>query len=560
MDIEKKESDGKTKGKSFLKYNNEWYYKPFGTIPNISLGQMLKQSTKRYKSRIALIEENRSLTFEELDDYSDRFASFLLEIGIKKGDRVATQLPNSIDHVIVYFGIVKVGAISVPFNIMYKKGEVVHILNNSGAIALVVSKNLYDNYDRILEDVQVKTVICCDLNNCKVIGRNKKIQAKSSCKVYDLQKILMKDIKNIPITIEINPKDDLQLILYTAGTTGQPKGVMLTHFNFIFNLENRACTDNFGVGTTALTLFPMFHVSGYMLYLLFTIYIGGKTILAQRFEAEKYLRILGDCKVNLFTAPPAVFIGMLNSFDIGKADLSNLKYCTAAGAPVPSSLQHKWQKKTGLKLLTGFGMTETSATAIVNLNNKSNLEPGCIGLPLGGEVAIVNDSGEVVEREEVGEILFRGPQVMKGYWQDPVSTKKALTKEGWLKTGDIGYMNYEGFIFFVDRKKEMIIASGYNISPAEIENLLLGHPAIQEAAVIGIPHEYRGETVKAFVVLKKEFVSKINEQELIVWGKDNMAAYKYPRFYEFLEELPKSESQKVLRRVLRDREAVKYRK
>ena len=550
----------KTNEKSFMKYNNDWYYRPLESIPDISLGKMLKQSSTKFENKVALIQGDRVITFSELDDMSDRFASFLFDIGIKRGDRVATQLPNSIEHVIVYFGIIKAGAVSVPFNVMYKKSEAVHILNDSGAIALVISNNLYDNYNEVFNYVRVKSVIFCDLVNVAASIGHDNIREVENVDFYYYHDIMIKYIRKKPLKTEINPKEDLQLILYTAGTTGPPKGVMLTHFNFIYNLENRACTENFDIGTTALTLFPMFHVSGYMLYLLFTIYIGGITILSQRFDAGKYLKIFRDNKINMFTAPPTVFIGLLNHPDIAITDFSDLKYCTAAGAPVPNSLQNKWMEKTGLKLLTGFGMTETSATAIVNLNSKSNLRPGCIGLPLGGETSIVDDSGTVLPRGRTGEILFRGPQVMKGYWRDPVSTRRSLTKDGWLHTGDMGFMDNDGFVYFIDRKKELIIASGYNISPAEIENILLEHPAIQEAAVIGIPDEYRGETVKAFVILKNDYIGNITEKELITWGKDNMAAFKYPRCYEFIEELPKSESQKVLRRVLREREALKHKK
>ena len=548
----------KSNEKSFIKYNNDWYYRPLDSIPDISLGKMLKQSRIKFENKVALIQGDRVITFSELDDMSDRFASFLFDIGIKKGDRVATQLPNSIEHVIVYFGIIKAGAISVPFNVMYKKFEAEHILNDSGAIALVISNNLYSNYKEIFNNVRVKSVIFCDLVNGVQSINHDNIRKVENVDFYYYDDIVGKYIRKKPLKIEINPKEDLQLILYTAGTTGPPKGVMLTHFNFIYNLENRACTENFDIGTTALTLFPMFHVSGYMLYLLFTIYIGGITILSQRFDAGKYLKIFRENKVNMFTAPPTVFIGLLNHPDIAITYFSELKYCTAAGAPVPSSLQNKWMEKTGLKLLTGFGMTETSATAIVNLNSKSNLRPGCIGLPLGGETSIVDDSGAILPRGRTGEILFRGPQVMKGYWRDPVSTEHCLTKDGWLHTGDMGFMDNDGFVYFIDRKKELIIASGYNISPAEIENILLEHPAIQEAAVIGIPDQYRGETVKAFVILKNDYIGNITEKELISWGKDNMAAFKYPRCYEFIEELPKSESQKVLRRVLREKEASKH--
>jgi long-chain acyl-CoA synthetase len=545
---------------SYLKYKDEWYYKPLINPPEMSLGQMLKESARKYGARVAVTQDNTDLTFGDLDALSDQFAAFLQDAGVKKRDRVATQLPNSLVHVIVYFGIIKLGAISVPFNVMYKKQEMEYILNNSGAKLFVLDHELLENYLEIKNRVPVTTVVSCRPEDSPFSPTNtSKVNRKdfSGVNFYEFRETLKSPRGFAEHPEDISPKEALQLILYTAGTTGPPKGVMLTHYNFLFNLENRACTTHYQDGITALTLFPMFHVSGYMLYLLFTIYIGGRTIIAKRFDAGKYLMLLDKYKVSLFTAPPAAYIGILNHPDLEKADLSNLIYSTGAGAPVPNSLQLKWHEKTGLDLLTGFGMTETSATAISSLSHRKNLEPGCIGMPLGGEVAIINDTGQVVPRREIGEILFRGPQVMKGYWQNPEATKEALTSDGWLHTGDMGFINDEDFVFFVDRKKELIIASGYNISPAEVENLLMAHPKIREAAVIGLPHEYRGETVKAFVVLHEEHKGKVSEEDIIAWAKDNMAAYKYPRIVEFVEELPKSEAQKVLRRVLRDKELEK---
>jgi long-chain acyl-CoA synthetase len=408
--------------------------------------------------------------------------------------------------------------------------------------------------------VNVKTVIRCSISDFPLfqdIPTCDHQEIGSAGNVYDFKDTISVKPDNTIEAIELVPKKDIQLILYTAGTTGFPKGVALTHHNFISNLESRACSENFPDGITALTLFPMFHVSGYMLHLLLTIYLGGRTVLAPRFEAGKYLDLLAAYKVNLFVAPPAVFIGMLNHPNFGRRDLSSLFICEAAGAPVPASLQQMWRERSGMDLLTGYGLTETSATATVNLRHRKNLEPGCIGVPLAGELQIVDDNGKVLPRGEVGELLYRGPQVTKGYWKNPVATEEALTEAGWLHTGDMGYVNEHGFVYFVERKKDLIVASGYNISPAEVENLLLHHPSVLESAVIGIPHEYRGETVKAFIVLKEGHKGSVKEEDILSWAKENMAAYKYPRSIEFLDALPKSQAQKVLRRILRDREYAK---
>jgi len=553
----RKKEEARMKDLSYVKYRDEWYHKPLRNIPNISLGQMLKKSVEMFGNSIAVTYEDKNLTFHELDLYSDRVASFLKHIGIRKGDRVATMLPNSLEHLISYFGIVKLGAISVPCNIMYKDSELKYNLTNSGAIAIFIMDDLFEVFWRIHDEVNAKIVIRCTVSDFAFssdVREHRYERINPSDNVYNFEYALTAKVDNAIEHIEIDPKKDAQLILYTAGTTGFPKGVILTHYNFIFNLENRSCSEYFQDTTTALTLFPMFHVSGYILHLLLTIYVGGRTILSSRFEPGKFLDLLHNHKVNLFVAPPAAFIGMLNHPNIEGCDLSNLLICEAAGAPVPSTLQQRWRSKTGTDLLTGYGMTETSATATVNLRHRKNLEPGCIGLPLGGELAIIDEDGKFKPWEEVGEIIFRGPQVMKGYWKNKEATNEVLTENRWLHTGDMGYLTDSGFVYFVERKKDLIVASGYNIAPAEIENILLRHPAILETAVIGIHHEYRGETVKAFVVLKEENKGKVKEDDIISWAKENMAAYKYPRLVEFIDELPKSHAQKVLRRLLRDKE------
>ena len=256
--------------------------------------------------------------------------------------------------------------------------------------------------------------------------------------------------------------------------------------------------------------------------------------------------------MSVFFAPPTVYVAFFSLPDFENYDLSSLRVGGASGAPVPPAIQEKWNKITGLPLLNGYGLTETTAGAIVSLPNKVNHD--AIGVPIGGEVKIVDDQGNIVPLGEKGEILFKGPQVAKGYWNLPEKTAETF-EDGWLHTGDIGTMDDKGFVFFVDREKDLIIASAYNIAPAEVEAVLMKHESIQEVAVIGVPDEYRGETVKAFVVLEEEAKGKISEDEIIAYGKDNMAAYKYPRKVEFIDALPKSPIQKVLRKELRDLEA-----
>jgi long-chain acyl-CoA synthetase len=291
-----------------------------------------------------------------------------------------------------------------------------------------------------------------------------------------------------------------------------------------------------------------------MLAPLCMFYVGGTTILEPRFDAGRYLKNLHKYRVTGFFAPPTVYVAFLNRPDFDRYDLKNLRISGASGAPVPLALQAKWKERTGLHLLNGYGLTETTAGAVVCLPNKFNHD--AIGVPLGGTVKIVNGDGEPVPIGERGEILFRGPQVAKGYWNLPEETE-ATFQGGWLRTGDLATMDDDGFIFFVDRKKDLIIASAYKIAPTDVEQVLYRHPDIREVAVIGVPDEYRGETVKAFVVLKDDAKGKITEADIIHYGRENMAAYKYPRIVEFVNELPKSLIGKVLRQKLRDMEAEK---
>jgi long-chain acyl-CoA synthetase len=329
---------------------------------------------------------------------------------------------------------------------------------------------------------------------------------------------------------------------------------MLTHHNLVYNAASQS--ENFGLNDSDvnLVLFPLFHVSGYMLATLCMFYVGGTTILEPRFDAHRYLKNLHKYRVTGFFAPPTVYIAFLNQPDFGRYDLKNLRIAGASGAPVPLAVQAKWKERTGLQVLKGYGLTETTAGAMVSLPNKFNHD--AIGVPLGGTVKIVNDDGDPVAIGEQGEILFQGPQVAKGYWNKPEETA-ATFQEGWLRTGDLATMDQDGFVFFVERKKDLIIASAYKIAPAEVEEVLYRHPDIREAAVIGVPDEYRGETVKAFVVLKDDSKGKITEADIIQYGRENMAAYKYPRLVEFVDELPKSLLGKVLRQKLREMEAEK---
>lgn len=547
---------------SQIDYDPSWGIRPTPQAKPMTTYEMFYQNVLHHPLKPALIFLDNKISYFRLNEMVERFAGALSGLGVKKGDRVGAVLPNCPQHVIVFLAANRIGAIHVPANVMYEGEELRHIFVDSG-IKLVVTLDLFlENVCAVKGDTDIEKIIVTGIDDFLAFPKAQLYRLKtrfegSRVKVaYDGTtlsfKELLKTCEKLSSDTPDMDFDDTMLILYTAGTTGKSKGVMLTHRNFVYNAGNQA--ENFAMveDDVNLVLFPMFHISGYLLATICMFYGGGTTILEPRFDAARYIKVLDKYRVTVFFAPPTVYIAFFNLPDFDRYDLANLKICGASGAPVPPAIQAKWQKKTGLNLLNGYGLTETTAGAIVSLPNKFNHD--AIGVPMGGKVKIVDNNGDIVPIGERGEILFKGPQVAKGYWNQPEKTAKTFV-DGWLHTGDIGTMDDQGFVFFLDREKDLIIASAYNIAPAEVEAVLMKHEAVQEVAVIGVPDEYRGETVKAFVVLEEWAKTKVTEEEILEYGKANMAAYKYPRIVEFIDVLPKSPIQKVLRKKLREMEA-----
>jgi long-chain acyl-CoA synthetase len=529
----------------------------------MTTSDMFARSARHHPQKPALIFLDRSISYRELDDQVGRFAAALASLGIKAGDRVGAVLPNCPQHVIAFLAANRLGAIHVPANVMYGPDELRYIFEDAG-IRLVVTLDLFfENVKAAAAGTAMEKIVVTGIDDFLGFPKNRLYRIKSRLDgsrprvTFDNDTLRFADLLKTSVPAPAPAAVDFDatmMILYTAGTTGKSKGVMLTHRNFVYNAANQA--ENFAMTAEDinLVLFPMFHISGYLLATICMFYGGGTTILEPRFDARRYVRILDKYRVTIFFAPPTVYIAFLALPDLNRYDLSALRISGASGAPVPQAIQARWHERTGLDLLNGYGLTETTAGAIVSLPNKYNLD--ALGVPLGGEVKIADAQGRPVPIGERGEIWFKGPQVAKGYWNKPEETARAFV-DGWLRTGDIGTMDEDGFLYFVDREKDLIIASAYNIAPADVESVLLQHPAVQEVAVIGVPDEYRGETVKAFVVLAEDYRGKVTEADIIAYGKANMAAYKYPRQVEFIDQLPKSPIQKVLRKQLRDMEAAR---
>ncbi len=369
---------------------------------------------------------------------------------------------------------------------------------------------------------------------------------------------IMKTAKDDPIEYEFDYDSDIALLQYTGGTTGPPKGVMLSHANLISNAQMcnewlYKCEEG---KETVMGILPFFHVYGMTTVLVLSVMLGNKMVLIPKFDFDTALKTIDKQKPTLFPGAPTIYIGLLNHPQLHKYDLSSIKACISGSAALPVELQQKFEKVTGGKLVEGYGLTETSPVAIANLLWDGERVKGSIGLPWPDTDACIlgPDSSEPLPYGEVGEIAVKGPQVMKGYWNRPEETASTF-RDGWLLTGDLGYMNKDGYFFVVDRKKDMIIASGFNIYPREIEEVLYEHDAIQECVVVGVPDPYRGETVKAYIVFKDG--KSATEEELDKYCRENLAAYKVPRKYEFRKELPKTAVGKILRRSLVEEEKEK---
>ncbi len=545
-------------------YDPSWGLRPTPQVHPMTTYEMFAATARRHPQKPALIFLDRPISYHDLDMLTGRFAAALAALGVKGGDRIGVVLPNCPQHVIAFLAANRLGAVHVPANVMFGAAELRHIFEDAGVRLVVTLDLFYETVKAAAASTAIEKIVVAGIDDFLGFPKNLLYRVKSRLggsrpkAVLDPAALrftdLLQESAAPPAPVADFDFDATMMILYTAGTTGKSKGVMLTHRNFVYNAANQ--TENFAMTAddTNLVLFPMFHISGYLLAAVCMFYTGGTTILEPRFDAGRYIRILDRYRVTLFFAPPTVYIAFLSLPDLDRYDLSHLRLSSAAGAPVSPALQAMWRKRTGLDLLNGYGLTETTAGAIVSLPNKHNLN--ALGVPLGGRVKIADPAGNPVPLEERGEIWFQGPQVAKGYWNNPEETGRTFVN-GWLRTGDIGTMDKDGFIYFVDREKDLMIVSGYNVAPADVEAVLLQHPAVQEVAVIGVPDTRSGEAVKAFVVLDPDHKGRVTEADIIAFGKANMAAYKYPRQVEFIDRLPKSPIQKVLRKQLRDMEAAR---
>lgn len=538
------------------------------TYENIPVQNFLTSSYEKDPNKAAIHFMGRDVTYKELYESSMKFAHYLKGLGIERGDRVAIMLPNCPQSVIAYYGTLYAGGIVVQTNPLYTERELRYQMDDSGAKVILALDILYPRITKVLKDTKIENVIITGVKDYlpfpknlvypfiqkKQYGFTVKVEHKG---ITHLFTEIMRISEPAPIQQEeLDYEQEVALLQYTGGTTGFPKGVMLTHKNLIAN--TRMC-DAWLYQCEAgkeviLGVLPFFHVYGMTTVLLLSVLKGNKMVLLPKFDVAQTLKAIDKQKPTLFPGAPTMYIGLLNHPDIEKYDLSSIKACLSGSSPLPLEVQEKFEAITGGKLVEGYGLTETSPVTHVNFIWDHRVK-GSIGVPWPDTDAIImNSEGEKAPNGEIGEIAVKGPQVMKGYWNRPEDTAMTFV-DGWFLTGDLGYMDDKGYFYVVDRKKDMIIAGGFNIYPREVEEVLYEHEAIQECVVAGIPDSYRGETVKAYIVLKEGKIA--TEEELNKYCRQNLAAYKVPRHYEFRKELPKTAVGKILRRTLVEEEKQK---
>jgi long-chain acyl-CoA synthetase len=512
------------------------------------------------------------LTYRRLNELADRFATALYQLGVRKGDRVALMLPNSPHFVIAFFGAIKLGAIVVNNNPTYTARELKHQLEDSGAETIVLLNLFWPRLREVQEETPLKRVIVAHIFDTlgfpsSFLVKSKQRRAPEWVDVHPEHNIfffqhLLEKYGPTPPKADIQP-DDVALFQYTGGTTGLPKAAMLTHRNLVCNTLQTASWLTTGQpgGEKMMAAIPFFHVYGMTVCMLYAVYMGAEMVIVPNPRPiDNVMNIIQKERCTVFPGVPAMYIGIVNHKQIGDYDLKSIKACISGSAPLPMEVQDRFGQITGGRLVEGFGMTEASPVTHCNpvYGTRKN---GAIGVPVPDTQAKIVDLETGAELpiggEQQGELCVRGPQVMKGYWNRPEETADTIDADGWLHTGDICKTDADGYFYIVDRKKDMIIASGFKVLPRDVEEVLFMHPKVLEAVVVGVPNQARGDdTVKAYIVPKPD-VEPPTTEEIKEFCKLHLAPYKVPREVEFRQELPKTMVGKVLRRVLVEEEKQK---
>ena len=554
--------------KPWLKHYSPWLPPELET-PQENLVQILKRAVSRGGSRPAVYYFGGSMSYAEVDQWSDQLAAALQDLGLERGDRVVFYLQNIPQFVIAQYAVWKAGGIVVPLNPMYKEKELEYYFQDSGAEMLIALSSAYEAVAKnLVQQMKFEAVITTsgleflppDEPVPKILQEEKRIRLPET---HDFMDLLKKYEGKVFEPVKISQQQAAYLT-YTSGTTGPPKGAMNTHENIAFNAKVYATFLQLGIRDVILAVAPLFHVTGQVAHLASAAYAGIPLILFYRFDPEVALQLIEHWKATMTLGSITVFISLMNHPDIKRRDFSSMTKVYTGGAPVPVAVVESFEKSVGPYIHNAYGLTETSSPShFTPLGSRAPTDPETGALSIG--VPVCNCISKIMDlptgdRElppgEVGEIVVKGPMVVPGYWNKVEETAHAI-RNGWLYTGDVGKMDEEGWFYVIDRKKDLINVSGFKVWPRDVEDVLYQHPAVKEAAVIGIPDSYRGETVKAFVALKEDFMDRVTPEELIEFCKNRMAAYKYPRSVEITPEIPKTTTGKFLRRALREKEGGK---
>jgi long-chain acyl-CoA synthetase len=537
--------------------------------PPVPLHRLVEDAAREYPDHVALMLKGGKVTYRELDEQSDQFAAALAKMGVKKGDRVALLMANCPQFVISFFGVLKAGAVVVACNPLYTAPELAHQISDCGAETIVVMSALYPLIKKIQPETPLKNVIATNIKEyfppflklLFTLLMEKKQGHRVQLAAGDLwfQDVLNSHAATDRPQVEIDPATDVAIFQYTGGTTGVSKGAMATHRNLIANaLQIKSwLPDTKPAGEIVLVALPLFHVYGLVAAMAFGLAAAATLVLIPNpRDLDDVLDTINKLRPSIFPGVPTMYNAVNHHPRVieGKVDIKSIRACISGSAPLLRETQTRFEELTGGNLREGFGLSEAPTATHCNPMFGENRE-GSIGFPLPDvDAAVVDlDTGtQFLDIGEEGELVLRGPQVFRGYWQMPTETANALREmpdgKVWLFTGDIAKMDEDGYFYIVDRKKDMMICGGYNVYPREVEEVLKEHPKILEVAVAGIPDPHRGETVKAWIVLKPDETA--TAQEIIDWSKERLARYKYPRYIEFRDELPKTFVGKTLRRML----------
>lgn len=496
------------------------------------LGDIVSKTANRKKDKIAAVLDNEKMKFGELEKESNKLAHGLIDLDIKPSDMVSIMLPNSIEFLITYLGVIKSGATMVPLNISFKAPAIEYILNNSETRIIITSKKFLP----LIKQCELEF-----LENIILVDGEKSDD-------YTLLSEFADQESNLP-QLENIDQEYTAACLYTSGTTGQPKGAMLTHHNLIFDTQKAIEHLKVDDSDRYICVLPMFHAFAETVCMLMPLFLGAEIVIIDRFLPEKVLKTIQEKNVTFFAGVPTMYSALLNVRNKDQYDLSHLNLCISGGAAMPQQTMEDFEETFNVKILEGNGPTETSPVAYVNPVDGER-KSGSVGLPIPEtKVKIVDENDDELPLGEIGEIVVQGEHVMKGYYKMPEETKTTL-RGGWLHTGDLGKMDEDGYVYIVDRKKDMINVGGMNVYPREIEEQLYKHPKIKEAAVVATKDELRGEIPKAVIVLREG--EQASEREIQKYCMEYFANYKIPKLVDFLEELPKNATGKIDKKSLSD--------